>query len=124
MASSISRRDGDRPRLIALYAGWLIPPLAWLIALESGYSVSYLPCRTGALWRTHAAVLAPLVLIGLSAWFVWRSRRPGQGDDLNSAAMIRLWLERGALLSCLWFALVILATEIPVLVVLPCLPPS
>jgi hypothetical protein len=119
MPSSTSPLEsGDRPRrgrLAALHAGPIVPPIAWLLSLQLGYALSYAACGAQTRWFLHLAVLGPLVLIAASAYGIWQAHRSREDDEHWPT-----WLAYLGLMSCAWFALVIVATDIPTMVLSPC----
>jgi hypothetical protein len=110
--------SGERPRaghLLALYAGALVPPLAWLLSLQLGYTLSYATCGARTTWFLHLAVLGPLVLVAASMYGTWFTHR-AHGDDDHWPT----WLAYLGLMAGGWFAIVIVATDIPAMVLNPC----
>lgn len=130
MPSSTLRRgsfDWGR-RLAALWAGLLAGPVVWATLLETNYVLSYVACEQRQSWMLHLAAAVSLVLIGAAALMLWRAAPP-MGDegepsiDPRETAVVRArFMVIGGLALSAWFALVILATEIPVLLLHPCTP--
>jgi hypothetical protein len=119
-SSTLSRTSGDvKPRALgaALLAGVLSGPLAWLISLEAAYVASYSVCGAESQLGLHLAVLAPLLLVAAGAALIeWIEGWPSfgaAGSWARTMADAGLWL-------CFWFAIVVLATEVPVLALIPC----
>jgi len=125
MASSTSARVfPEAPRrwrtlLAAIAAG----PVAWAMQLEANYVMSYVACEQRHTWMLY---LSGAVAIAIAAWGAVVSRRagngraaagPGDGDDNVTGFMAGA----GVVVS-LFFLLVIVSTEIPVLLVPPCTP--
>ena len=117
-------------RLLALWAGLLTGPLAWSALLEVNYALSYVACEQRRVWMLHLATGVALALIAAAAWVAWRAAPAGPfADDAHetrdaAAASVQRarFMAAGGLALCAWFALVILATEIPALLLHPCTP--
>jgi hypothetical protein len=114
------------PRLAALVIGMLAGPVVWAALLETNYVLSYVACEHRAAWILYIPAVVALALIGLAALAVWRAA-PARGDedapsvDPARTAVVRArFMELFALALCAFFALAIVATEIPVLVLHPC----
>ena len=113
-------------RLLALWIGVLAGPLAWAALLQTNYSLSYVACEQRHTWMLHLAAAVALGLIALAAFISWRAAPPlGEHElpslDPKETAMLRArFMVIGGLSLCAFFALVILATEIPAVVLPPC----
>jgi hypothetical protein len=129
MPSSTLRHESFSwgPRLAALWVGMLAGPLTWAALLETNYVLSYVACEQRGAWMLHLATGIALVVIGGGALLAWSATPPGCGHDVTSTvppdaeARARFMAVAGIVL-CGWFAVVVLATEIPVLVLHPCTP--
>jgi threonine/homoserine/homoserine lactone efflux protein len=116
------------PRLARLWIGVLAGPVVWATVYETNYVLSYVACEQRHTWMLHAVTLAGVALIALAALDLWRARPPGFDDSEPSiepreTAVVRArFMVIGGLAMCAWFALVILATDIPVVVLKPCTP--
>jgi hypothetical protein len=123
MPSSISHPESFSGglRLAALWTGLAAGPLAWAMLLETNYALSYVACEQRHTWMLHLAAAAALLLIGLAAAAA-RVAAPSIPDDATpSVAEARArFMAVGGVILCAWFAAVIVATEIPVLVLHPC----
>ena len=115
-------------RLAALWTGVLAGPLVWATLLETNYVLSYVACEQRQSWMLHLAAIVALVLIGLAAFLSWRAAPPmGRADapsiDPRDTAVLRArFMAISGLALCAGFALVVVATEIPVLLLHPCTP--
>jgi putative flippase GtrA len=118
-----------RRRLLALWSGIMAGPLVWAVLLQTNYVLSYVACEQGHTWMLHLATGIALVLIAAAAAVAWRAAAPL--DALGERADARFDPDRigllrfmavGGLGLCAWFAIVILATELPALVLHPCTP--
>jgi hypothetical protein len=101
-------------------------PMAWAALLEVNYVLSYVSCEHHRTWMLHAASLTALLLTAaaaLAASRTWRDtlRHPGGDTDVKGDGRARA-MALGGIAMCVWFSLVIVATEIPVLVLRPCTP--
>jgi hypothetical protein len=133
MPSSTLRRGSfdSGVRLAALWAGMLAGPVAWAALLETNYVLSYVACEQRHTWMLHLATAVALALIAGAALAAWRAAPPLRDDPKTErpstepaeTGLIRArFMAIGGLTLCAWFAIVILATEIPTLVIKPCTP--
>lgn len=111
-----------------LWIGLLAGPVMWAAALEVNYVLSYVACEQHHAWMLHATTGVAVALIALAALGLWRARPPGFDDSppsiepQDTAVLRARFMVLGGLAMCAWFALVILATDIPVVVLKPCTP--
>jgi len=132
MPSSTTRHGSfDRGgRIAAQWTGVLGGPLAWATLLETNYVLSYVACEQRHTWMLHVATLLALALVAVSAVIAWRAAPPLGYDaerepstDPAETSVIRArFMAIGGLALCAFFAIVIIATHIPVLVLKPCTP--
>lgn len=130
MASSTSPHGSSEPapRLAALWAGILTGPLAWAALLQTNYTLSYVACEQQHTWMLHLAAIVALALVGAAAFAAWRAAPPLRVDEHVSdhqegtSLLRRRFMALGGLALCAWFTIVILATEIPALLLHPCTP--
>jgi hypothetical protein len=126
MPSSTWPHASHEPRrLVRLWIGVLAGPLLFLALLETNYVLTYVACERRIEWPVHAASAVAFVLVGLAGLSAWRtastvatdieSTDPGTTRD----ARVRFMALGGAVL-CLGFMLVIIAMEIPAVVLTPC----
>jgi hypothetical protein len=129
MDSSTSHRASYEPwRLAALWAGILTGPIVWLTLLETQYVLSYVACETGATWFMHASTGIALVLVGGAAWAAWSASDGSPYDDDGQERPVGVgtrrqrcrWMSLAGLALSAWFALVILAMEVPILILGVC----
>jgi hypothetical protein len=127
MPSSTSRPGWhDRARTAALWTGLLAGPLVWLALLQVNYVLSYVSCETRQNWFLHAATGVAIVLVSAAGYVAWRYGPPEDREELSppvtrtTAEMRARWMATGGVALSLWFILVIVATEIPVLLLRPC----
>jgi hypothetical protein len=118
-------------RATALWIGLLAGPAVWLVLLETNYVLSYVACGQRQTWMLHLAAAVALLLVAGAAAAAWRAAPPAGGDGPGGGAstdpartrVIRARFQAVAgLVLCIWFAVVIVATDIPVLVLRPCAP--
>jgi hypothetical protein len=110
-------------RLAALWGGVAAGPLAWAIQLEANYALSYVACEQRHTWMLHLVTIAALLIVAAGAFAAWSARPPLTVAGPSSAGEDRSrFMAVGGLAMCAWFTLVILATEIPAVVVHPCIP--
>jgi hypothetical protein len=112
--------------LAALWAGLLAGPLAWAALLQTNYVLSYVACEQRQTWMLHLSAAVALALIAIGAWLAWTAAPSlGAGDAPSDTgadpALARArFMAIGGLVLCAWFALVVVAMEIPALVLPPC----
>ena len=123
-SSTLPHESFDRGwPLASLWLGLVSGPLAWAALLQTNYVLSYVSCETHRTWMLHAASLTALALVGagaLAAARVWRRTLTGGVRPMMDGRARAMAV--GGIAMSAWFGLVILATEIPVLVLAPCTP--
>lgn len=107
---------------MALWAGLAAGPLAWATLLESNYVLSYVACEQRHTWMLHLSTAVALAIVGAGAWGAWAGAPPWGGSTSAAGEGRARFMAISGLVLCAWFALVIVATEIPVLVLPPCIP--
>ena len=133
MASSIWPRDSSEPwpRQLALWAGLLAGPLAWATLLQTNYALSYVACEQRQTWMLYLATAIALVMVAggaAAAWWTLPSPARDTTDEHEEPDPWQVMVLRarfmalGGLAMCAFFAIVILATAIPILVLHPCTP--
>ena len=98
------------------WAGVLAGPIAWALDLTIGYSRVKEACGTPWMWALHVMTLAALVIIALGAWAAWTALRATPDDAPTDGGRVidrSRFLAILGLLSCSYFALVVIATSIP-----------
>jgi hypothetical protein len=109
-----------RALLAAIAAG----PVAWAMQLEANYVMSYVACEQRHTWMLH---LCGALALAIATWGAVVSRRAGS-DALAAAGPgdsddnVGRFMASAGFVVCIFFLLVIVATEIPVLLVPPCTP--
>jgi cytochrome c biogenesis factor len=74
----------------------------------------------------HLATVLALAIVGAAAFAAWRAapslqvEEHANEDAAGTSLQRRRFMALGGLALCAWFAIVILATEIPALVLHPC----
>ena len=127
MASSTSVPAWHEPRRwAALWTGVLTGPVVFLALLQTNYVMSYVACEVRTRWFLHLATLVALLLVGGAGWLAW-TNGPAVPDERRSDAITpettesrARWMSMAGVMLCAWFMLVILATEIPILVLKQC----
>ena len=127
MASSTSHHAWHEPRRnAALWAALLAGPILFLTLLETVYVMSYVSCETRHTWFLHLAVFVAALLVAGAAWTAWTHGPPADTQDrtppvTRSTAEVRAqWMAFAGLGLSLWFIVVIMALEIPILVLKTC----
>jgi hypothetical protein len=113
----------DGTEIRDLWAGLLLPPLAFLINLEVAYALVPVACSSQNALPVHLVHLTCLILTLLGGIIAWRSwQRIGAtwpGEEGGAVARSRFMAGTGVLSSVL-FALVIVAQWIPSFLLNPC----
>jgi hypothetical protein len=127
MASSTSRPEWHEPRRIAaLWTGVLGGPIVWFALLQVNYTLSYVSCETRQKWFLHVAVLAAIALVSMAGYLAWRHGPPEDTQDrtspvTRSTGEVRArWMSLAGVGLSLWFIVVIIAMEIPILTLKIC----
>jgi hypothetical protein len=118
-------------RITALWIGVLAGPAAWSALLETNYILSYVACEQRQTWMLHLAAGVALAVVAGAAALTWRAAPHGLSyqrdretstDPVETTIICARFMAIGGLALCAWFALVIIAMEIPVVVLTPCTP--
>jgi hypothetical protein len=129
MDSSISRLAWhERWRSTALWTGFLTGPIVWLTLLETQYVLSYVACETRSTWFMHLSIAVALVLVAGAAWGAWMASSGNTvttdvqttpvGDD--TCRRRSRWMSIAGVAVSAFFVVVILAMEVPLLVLGVC----
>jgi hypothetical protein len=129
MPSSTSRPvSHERWRLAALWAGLLTGPIVWLGLLEVNYVLAYVACEARSKWFMHLAIGIALLLVAAAGWaarvasvgntLAGETRTPPLSDDTRLQRS--RWMSLAGVALSLWFILVILAMEVPLLMLREC----
>ena len=129
MPSSISRPvSHERWRLAALWAGLLTGPIVWLALLEVNYVLAYVSCETRSTWFMHLAIGVAVLLVAAAGYAAWtasygsilaRETRTLPLSDETRVQRSR-WMSLAGVAFSSWFILVILAMEVPLVVLREC----
>ena len=117
-----------RRRVFALWTGVLAGPLVWLMLLEVNYVLSYVSCEARQTWFLHLATLVSVALVAAAGAWGWSAGRgprelPEPLTEPVSAATCDVrtrWMGHASVGLSAWFILVILAMEVPVIVLRTC----
>lgn len=105
---------------VRIWTGLLAAPLAAALLLSVSYALVPLACRAGLGFALHAAAALAFALAALGAWKGWSAWRSGAVPEQDAAGERRRFLALSALLLSVYFLAVILALEIPNLMLEPC----
>jgi hypothetical protein len=129
MPSSISRPvSHERWRLAALWAGLLTGPIVWLALLELNYVLAYVACETRSTWFMHFAIGAAVVLVAGAGYAAWGAsygqiladETPTLPLSDETRGQRSRWMSLAGVAFSLWFIIVILAMEVPLVVLREC----
>ena len=129
MSSSTSRPvSHERWRLAAVWAGLLAGPLAWLTLLQVNYLFAYVACEVQRTWFMHVASAVAILLVASAGFAAWRA---SDGDMRENEALTHplsdetrrqrsRWMSLAGVACSIWFVVVILAMEVPIIVLREC----
>ena len=129
MDSSISRPvSHERWRSLALWAGLLAGPVVWLTLLQTNYILAYVACETRHTWFMHLATAVAVVLVAAAGFGAWRAadgpimseEHPTHPLSDETHRQRTRWMGLSGVLFSAWFVLVILAMEVPIIVLREC----
>jgi hypothetical protein len=106
----------------------LAGPILWLVLLQWHYVASYVACESRQTWFLHAATAVAVALVAAAGLWAWREGRgpsdlPEPLTPPVSAATCDArtrWMAHFAGASSLWFILVILSMEVPIVILRTC----
>ena len=120
------------PGARALWAGILMPPLAFLVAMEAAYVLVPWACQKGRHGVVWLGLLPGIVMLAVGAWSAFKVRAElgrGLGHELGGAgadvaidpvpSRARFMAAVGVLSSVL-FLLLMIALAVPIAVLHPC----
>jgi hypothetical protein len=111
--------------IFALWAGFLVAPLAFLLNLQISYMLAPWACSTGHTSWLHVASFGSLLLALLGAFIAWRSwQKAGRGwrSDGGSAVARGRFMAIVGLMNGGLFSLIILAQWAADFIIGPCQP--
>lgn len=111
-----------------MWSGLLTGPIVWLMLLEFNYVSAYVACESRATWFMHAAVLIGVAMVALAGMLAWRARYgefydhdPATDPLATETRTLRSnWMSISGVAISAWFIVVILAMEVPILVLKEC----
>ena len=113
----------DARQIAALWAGVLLPPLAFLSNLGLGYALVPRECVSTNPLVIHLTHLVFLLLAVFGGWIGWREKQGPHyeptGDPEGSAGRVAL-MAKAALMGGVMFSLVIVAQWIASVMLDPC----
>jgi len=101
----------------------LAGPVVWVVYMEASYMLAPLACQTGSTVALHGMSAVSLMIIAVAGLFSWASwKKLSRGGTGRGQRMSRrsFMAAGGVALSCM-FILVIIAQEIPRIMISPCL---
>ncbi|HKI04353.1 MAG TPA: hypothetical protein VKK31_20415 [Thermoanaerobaculia bacterium] len=115
--SHVERRD------VLLWLGVLAGPLAWILSEQLSYALTPTACASKSELLLHLASLAPLLLAaagGALAWSRWKGLAEGSTEKGDPEGSRERFMAISGMAACAFFALVIVATWVPNLVLGAC----
>jgi hypothetical protein len=114
----VPTRRGARHHLVT---GVVVPPLAWLAQLQANYALASWACQAGHRYLAVLVIGVALLITLAAGAQAWRSRPAegpvsGEPQRIEGARVLALL----ALGSTLSFAVVLLATAVPIFIQGPC----
>ena len=113
----IERRD------VLLWLTLLAGPFAWALQQQVSYMTTPTACASGRHVFLHLVSLVALLIVGAGAalaWTRWKSAPEGSTEKGDPKGSRTRFMALSALTTCAFFLLVILATEVPNLVLRVC----
>jgi hypothetical protein len=106
----------------------LTGPIVALVVLEFNYVAAYVACELRARWFMHLATVVAAVIVAGAGLLSWSARiTPLEPDveptlPLSDTTGIQRsnWMSLAGVAISVWFILVILALEVPILVLEEC----
>jgi len=108
---------------LLLWVGFLLPPLAWSVFLETVYLFSDYGCKNENFLPNHIVSIAFLIvsLIGLAvAWSNWQKSGATWPDDSSGSIPRSRFMSALGLLTGTLFSILIFAQWLPTLLGVPC----
>jgi len=114
--------ESHAPRGGVQVVDFLIGPAAWGLDLLISYALVPHACSTGRFYVLHISSLVWLAAALTGAWLAWRRYSDVRGGNDEGGRVIDRahFLALLALLSNLWFAVVIIAGAVPRWILSPC----
>ena len=111
-----------------MWAGLLTGPIVWLFLLQYNYTLSYVACETGRTWFMHVGVGIALLAVAGAGALAWRARHDNffdhdaPSDPLSDQTRIQRadWMSMGGVAISVFFLVVIIAMEVPLVVLKEC----
>lgn len=106
----IERRD------VLLWLAVLAGPFAWALQQQVSYMITPTACASGRHVFLHLVTLGALLIVGAGAalaWARWKAAPEGSTEKGDPKGSRVRFMALSGLTACVFFALVILATEVP-----------
>jgi hypothetical protein len=113
----IERRD------VLLWLAVLAGPFAWALQQQVSYMITPTACASGRHVFLHLVTLVALLIVGAGAalgWRRWKTAPDGSTEKGDPKGSRVRFMALSAVTTCVFFLLVILATEVPNLVLRVC----
>lgn len=127
-ASTSHPASHERWRLASLWAGLLAGPLVWLVLLQTNYVLAYVACEAQRTWFMHLATAVAVIVVAAAGLAAWRAsfgdlmedERLSHPLDDDTRVQRSRWMSLAGVAFSAWFIVVILAMEVPILVLKEC----
>ena len=111
-----------------MWAGVLTGPIVALTLLEVQYVLAHVACEVRARWFLHVAAAVAVLLVVGAGYAAWAASRDASPDDHAETAPVSLstrsqqlrWMSLAGIATSAWFVIVIIALEMPVLLLKEC----
>lgn len=117
------RLTAENKQDLALWTGVLAGPIAWALQFQINYSLVQTACDSGNKLALHLVTLAALLAVAggaVAAWRIWKRLPEGSRDQGDAHQARARFMALSGLAMSAFFAVLIVATEIPNLVLRAC----
>jgi hypothetical protein len=106
----------------------LAGPLAWLTLLEVNYLFAYVACEVQRTWFMHLASAIAVAVVASAGFAAWRAADGNMREEETLTHPLSdetrqqrsRWMSLAGVACSIWFVVVILAMEVPIIVLSEC----